>query len=403
MRIIYDRKNNYIEIKGFTLLLLAAFFNDSLLIYGKAILGGLFGYNAFVNSFFPMLFVVLMVISLNQMKQHVHVQDILFVLFALLVIGASYLLYPENQEYYNEYNMNLLFTQAIPFFFLGLSACFDKKLLRTMTVLSWIAIIANVAYVFYFMQTRDMENDAMGWAYTALLPTMLSITGAFESNQKRDTVLGMLFSALGIVYILAMGTRGPIVIAFVYFAIMLWRKSQKKLITKRLLSLIIIIFVGIIVSGGHVVLLKSLRDILIQNGLSARTIDIFLQGEFISHTSGRDMLYATMQEQLKERPLLGFGTFGEWQFINYSAHNIWLQLCMHYGYVIGSLLLLAHMSITIRAYKKSKNPIAKSMIILFACFAYCRGVFGGDYLYYEFIFLLGLSLHEIRGAKCSSA
>jgi len=140
----------------------------------------------------------------------------------------------------------------------------------------------------------------------------------------------------------------------------------------------------------------------VQNGLSSRTIDLLLGNEFISHTSGRDVIYATLFEKMGQRPFLGYGTFGEWQFVNYSAHNIWLELCSHYGYPIGTLLLLTHFGITIQGFRKSRNPIARNMILLFACFAYIRGIFGGDYLYYEFTFLLGLSLHEIRMARGAS-
>lgn len=399
MRIIYNRNNNYIEIKSLTLLVLAAFFNDSLLIYVKAVLGNLLGYNGFVNAFLPGLFMILLLFSLKEIAGYVRIQDVLFVVVFLLVMEVSYILYPANREFYNEYNMDLLFTQAIPGFFLGLFVCFDKKLLKPMIVLSWIAIVVNFLYVFYFMQTRDMSKDAMGWAYTALLPTMISIVGVFDAENKRTSTLSLLFSLLGLFYIIAMGTRGPILIALLFYAIMLWHKSSQK-IGLKICFFLLLIFFGVVFSGEYyIVFLEKLSDFLVKNGLSARILDIFLAGKLITHTSGRDVIYQTLFEQLKASPFIGYGVFGEWQFVEYSAHNIWLQLCMHFGYIIGSGLLLTHMAITIHALCKSKNPIAVSMIILFACFAYGRGIFGGDYLYFEFVFLLGLSLHEIRGAK----
>ncbi len=399
MRIIYNRNKNYIQIKTLTLLILAAFFNDSMLIYVKAVLGNLFGYNGFVNAFIPGLFVILLLFSLKQIFGYVRIQDVLFAVVFLLVLGVSYVIYPVNREFYNEYNMDLLFTQAIPGFFLGICVCFDKKLLKSMTVLSWIAILVNFLYVFYFMLTRDMAKDAMGWAYTALLPTMISIVGVFDTGNKKSAIISLLFSLLGILYIIAMGTRGPILIALVFFAIMLWHKSAKKIGLKLFLFVLLIFLAVVFASESYIVFLEKLSDLLVENGLSSRTLDIFLAGKFITHTSGRDAIYQTLFEQLKARPFIGYGVFGEWQFVEYSAHNIWLQLCMHFGYVLGSGLLLTHMGITIHALRKSKNPVAVSMLILFACFAYGRGIFGGDYLYFEFMLLLGLSLHEIRWAK----
>jgi hypothetical protein len=381
------------------LLVLAAFFNDSILIYGKAVIGGILGYNAFVESLIPTLFVILLMFSIKKILPNVRPMHVIFVLLALYVIVICYVVYPNNRQYYNDYNMDLLFTQAIPFFFLGLSVTFDKRLFKAMSVLSYVAIAVNFLYVFYFTQTRDMENDAMGWAYVALLPTLISICAIFEQKSVRGTVVSIIFSVIGAIYILSMGTRGPIIITGVYFLIMLWHKSSRKWSMKLLASGIIVLLVVFLYSGTYINALISLRAVLVQNGLSSRTIDLFLEGEMISYMSGRDVIYETIIEKLKDRPFVGFGTFGEWQFINYTAHNVWLELCAHYGYVFGTLLLAVHVFITLKAFIKSKNPLAKSMILLFACFAYVRSLFGGDYLYFEFTFLLGLSLHEIRAAK----
>jgi hypothetical protein len=40
------------------------------------------------------------------------------------------------------------------------------------------------------------------------------------------------------------------------------------------------------------------------------------------------------------------------------------------------------------------NPFVT--VLLFSCYAYIRGIFGGNYLNLEFTFLLGLALHELR-------
>ena len=399
MKLTYANKKGSIRIEAFMLLVLAAFFNDSILIYGKAVAGAIFGYNAFVEALIPSLFVILLVFSLKKILPNIKPAHVIFVLLSLYVITLCYVAYPNNRQYYNDYNMDLLFTQAIPFFFLGLSVTFDKRLFKVMTVLSYIAIVVNLLYVFYFTQTRDMENDAMGWAYVALLPTLISICAIFEQKNFRGLVVSAIFSIIGALYIVSMGTRGPIIITCVYFLAMLWYKSNKKWSMKLLASGIIVLLVVFLYSGAYINVLISLRAVLVQNGLSSRTIDLFLEGEMLTHMSGRDVIYETIMERLKERPFIGFGTFGEWQFINYTAHNVWLELCAHYGYVFGTLLLAVHVFITLKAFLKSKNPLAKSMILLFACFAYVRSVFGGDYLYFEFTFLLGLSLHEIRAAK----
>ena len=398
MKITFS-KNKYIVLSGFTLLVLAAFFNQSLLIYAKVIVSRLVGENFLTDALIPTLFLGLTLFSLGRIVKWVRIRDVLFILGALAVIFISYLIYPANRPYYDDYNMGLLFTQAIPFFVLGLCVDFQKRLLKTMSTLSYIAIVVNILYVFYYMQTREMENDAMGWAYVALFPTLISVYSLFENKGLKQRLPAALFSMIGGIYVVSLGTRGPILITLVYFAVMLWYKSRRKLALKLGLSALVILAAVFILSGLYVNVLVGLRNMLVQNGLSSRTIDLLLGNEFISHTSGRDVIYATLIEKLAERPWLGYGVFGEWQFVDYTAHNIWLELCAHFGYPLGTLLLLCHMGISIQGFRKSRNPYAKNMILLFACFAYIRGIFGGDYLYYEFTFLLGLSLHEIRAGR----
>lgn len=386
-----------VPIDFFKVLVISAFFAESLLIYIKAILGRLPVISIAAPYFFPVLFLFLILVNGKYILKYVRLKDLAFVFIVLAVFAISYYMHPENREYFNERNMSLLFYNAIPFFILGICVDFRKNLVQTLIKISYITIMANLLYLPYYMSTRQLSDDSMWMAYLIMLPTLMAIYGVFSYDTNTGKRLWpILFSVIGIVYILSMGTRGPAVIVAAYFCIMFYRNSKRNIWLKLLLILAVIIVTLVIISNQYIGILYSLRSFLLSRGLSTRSIDLLIQGEFISHTSNRDVIYELLFSKLKERPLTGYGVFGEWRFVNYSAHNIFLELCMNFGYPIGILLMGTHIFLVMKAYVVSNNSIAKDMILLFSCYAYIRGIFGGNYLNLEFTFLLGLALHELR-------
>jgi O-antigen ligase len=125
-------------------------------------------------------------------------------------------------------------------------------------------------------------------------------------------------------------------------------------------------------------------------------LDIAINGTIASHLSGRDELYEVVIRKISERPYLGYGVYGEWPWIGWSAHNMALEMMAHYGVILGSILLLWLIVISLKSYIKTPNSISKEMILIWMCYVYVRGIFGGSYLQFGVFFMIGFCLREIR-------
>ncbi len=94
--------------------------------------------------------------------------------------------------------------------------------------------------------------------------------------------------------------------------------------------------------------------------------------------------------------LFGYGEYGEWPWIG-VALIIWpLEMMAHYGVILGSILLLWLIVISLKSYIKTPNSISKEMILIWMCYVYVRGIFGGSYLQFGVFFMIGFCLREIR-------
>jgi O-antigen ligase len=224
---------------------------------------------------------------------------------------------------------------------------------------------------------------------------------AIEYAFKRKKIVAIICSVIGITYALSMGTRGPIVIIFVFLVICVWIhlniSTNKKILMMLLLALIAVDFT---VSPAYRQLLTSMKRFLARNGVSTRVVDYLISGEIVSVTSGRDVIYQDLFSKLNEKPFLGYGIYGEYP-LGYAAgaHNIYLEVMFHFGYPMGILLLISFVVIYIKALKKTKGKLVQSWLLLFGCMVFVKGIFGGSYLDSSVFFLLGLCLREIRCAK----
>ena len=160
-----------------------------------------------------------------------------------------------------------------------------------------------------------------------------------------------------------------------------------------LLSLIVLLFYN---SPLYISFLAYIMDILERHGLSTRIIQFALDGTVVSYTSGRNELYDWALNRVLENPFVGYGIYGEWPWVGWSIHNMYLEILLHFGFVGGGILLFAIVSLVIRTYLKTKNEIAKDLILIWASFVFIRGIFGGSYLQFPMFFLLGFCIQELR-------
>lgn len=372
--------------------------------YFAIVIGKLPFVSIFKPFFFPVLYALLVVLSFNPARfKWIRLTDLGIILFFTVSIMLSSVFYPQNSQYIADRVWSTILP-CVPFFFLGLCTDLDAGTYRTVSVLSCWAVIINTLYLIYFLDSgRELggshgEDYSMHQAYLILPNLLLAIDYAFRSRK----LFPIVCSAVGIVYTFSMGTRGPIVVLAVAVIVCIWRymrlRTSRKIVAVVVLAVAISAFVS---SPLYMKMLLDFVDFLIEKGVSTRVVDYLISGEMISQTSGRDDIYIHLLNKLLERPLLGYGVYGEYPLgYHAGAHNIYLQVVFHLGYPLGIALLLSYICVFIKALIKTKGSLMQGWIAMFGCLVFVRGLFGGSYLDYSVFFLLGLCLKSLRESSC---
>lgn len=385
----------------FDILVLIAFSYNSIMVYFSAVFARLPIINMIGYEILPLFvsFFAIICFAAGYFRG-VKISDFLFILLFLLTILFSYLFHPETNNYFTQSNLRPIYVETIPFFLIAVCFRCNQSTLKRLTYFSFVAIILNILYMFLFVGLTSEEGEYyMGQAYILLPHVMFAINSIFDRTIIHKRIVPILFSLLGVFFLVAMGTRGPLLIAVVYFVIKTFLAIDKrKLKTIVMFTAFAIALFGLIASGYYLVLFENLSNTLSRYGMSTRIIDMLLENEYLSHTSGRDKIYELLLQKISERPILGYGIFGEEQF-GVLAHNIALEIIMYYGIPIGATIIIAYIVIALRAYFKSNNKYAKDLILLFFVMTVVHAPFGGSHLSYYFFFLLGLSISTLRKQK----
>lgn len=214
----------------------------------------------------------------------------------------------------------------------------------------------------------------MSHSYLMLLPTLLHITMFLYEKEKKE------FHFLIIVYelytIITLGSRGPLLVIFVYVLVVGFI-SLKKVSTKVFLILsFVLLYYFIFIDGDNTY--RYIQSL----GINSRTLSLIFQDK--EYDSGRSEIAQKGIELIQQKPLWGWGVAGDSQFIkNGYVHNLFLELKIDYGIIIGTILYISLWTCYIKALIKTKFTWIYVMII-------CNGIiplfFSNSYLLsYDFI------------------
>lgn len=397
---LYDRGKLRIRIDSDPrlLLVLLAFCEKNIVRYFALVVSMLPVVGVMSSFIVPAAYIILLLMYFRKYGAHVSISEACVVLFVALAITFSCFIYPENARYILDSNnfWNTIFP-CLRYFIIGLILIPDKRTLDIIGRASCLAILVETLFVIAYMMPRGlMQSDDMSRSYQILPNVLFALNYAY--NEKK--AFPWVCSIIGIIYTLSMGARGPVLVIVVYLFVKILQSSNVKAWAKTMIGLLIagltVLFLN---SSWYLSALRFAKASLTALGVSTRIIDLAIKGTVASHLSGRDELYDIVIRKIAERPYIGYGVYGEWPWIHWSAHNMALELMVHFGVILGSLLLLWLVVLTIRAYVKTPNVIARQFLLIWICFVFVRGFFGGSYLQFGVYVLIGFSLRELRRTR----
>ena len=378
--------------KFFLALMIFTICEQTIFVFPILILARALGLESAYGMITTLIYVVLTIGSItNRRVSYISFGTIGFALLVVFSIVFTYLYHPENAEYLAKGWQESL-KPVIPWLFLG--TCFYADKISMETIGKWCTL--GVFFLSWFLLVSNNQLGGMTGeydmqaSYRLLLSTLITINYAFSSKNG----WAILASAVGVLYAFAMGTRGPVLVVLVFIMILILQRMMARGKNKIRMYALIGVGLSLFIFIGTTPILSFSQAALAKAGFSTRVLDKALEEEVFQDNS-RTIIYETLMNDLQRDPS-PHGLYAEKRFGFFSPHNLYIGILYYYGYILGAIILLTLALLPLTAYRKSNNPLAKQWILMFACYIFIHGLFGGSFLSTEVFFLLGFCVKEIK-------
>lgn len=325
-------------------------------------------------------------LSLPKLLKRITMSDHMFVFACFIWYVVNILLYPQNEEVL----LGRLFSFSIltlPYYYIGVSLDI-KKFYKSFYYISVIAIYICAFYELLYAQSASYTGDTseynMGLAYD-ILPHVLMVSWWALKKLGLFNIVSML---LGLLLLLSLGTRGPVICAIVFIAVyLLFIRPSKYQKTMRIAT----ISLAIVAFSYLDQFMMFMQMLTFQLGMSTRIFDKYFEGE-METSVGRDYIRNTLLSELTtDNSLFGHGILGSYPYVGTYPHNIVLDFLFSFGWIFGILILvcicLLMVKMLIRCRKNEDLLVFGLMLIVGSILKMCfSGTYIDDTL---FFFLIG--------------
>lgn len=363
---IHSNMNNYIQNKysnsaGWFIALLWGHY--PLLYYVSTLSSHIPVIRDFSNWIVPLFMIGLFGFSGKYFASKLKGKTVFLLLVLDIIFVVNYIFYPENNEVLNPYALPFL-CFCTPSLLLGSSVeieTFEKKLYAV----SAVCIIAQLFFNFVFLRyiysssTDNTNEDMMVAAYQILKHVMMVCWFALRKPQWHSVLLAII----GVFMIFSYGNRGSLLLLCLFMLLyILCFRFRTLSIAKRIL--IIIPIVLLIVYSEK--LLVYFTPIAVMLGMSNRLLNRFEDGVLFDN-NGRDELLSKIFPAINDGNIFGLGLAGDRQVLGVYSHNIIIELLASFGYLFGSIMLIALTVLIVKTIKANKSSSESAFFLLLLC------------------------------------
>ena len=204
------------------------------------------------------------------------------------------------------------------------------------------------------------QSYNLGFGYTVIFCATVFLGLFIRERKKTYLLLGCISTVLALVG----GSRGCVLCLLIFGILYLFKEFSVVPVYKKILITAGAVLAGILFNAFYYDILSWL------SGIDARTIQMFLSGD-ITSDNGRDAIYALAAGAVKTMPFLGYGAFGDRQFITPYyywgyCHNIILELIIDFGWLFGIIIFLIICVRSIQVLIRAREEQAFVICILLA-------------------------------------
>ena len=281
---------------------------------------------------------------------------------------------------------------------------FIRKCQDSRTLYKAMKIVAIVLFLLYFWRPIEVLQNgywtltredgtikysikSMSFSYNILMPVLLM--AAFWLREKK--IIYLACALFGFFEILVFGSRGSIVCCVLFIALyILFIYSGKMGGVKAFFVALLIVLVGIIFTSSAV--LQLLINLLDSIGVSSRSLNSLLSGD-IADSNGRFDIWINSISLLSSNGYLGCGIFADQYNFGRGdyTHNIFIELLVDFGLLVGSVLILLLIAAVCRTLCKCGDNDASVIFIAFCSYSFGYLFFSSSLWYCaQFWGMLGL-------------
>lgn len=325
-----DQKRDYI-IGNF--IIIALLRNPILILFTYMkipTIGFVFFSTIYIISFLTAMLYVFVICHEYKINQ---IRFIFIVCIVIIVLGNCLRLNVQN--YAEDGILTVVVFYLLPFSVLMLISDVNNLKNSLKKAIAIHYVIGIVISLLYIATGRGYDANAMLASYMIGLPTACIIFRSVKNENLRFTtkIFYLISAIIGIYYTIIGGSRGTLIVfAFAILGAFIYRKNKTK-------SFCIII-------GGILLLMIFENQILnIMGNLmgNSRIIQFSLSNQLYV-SDGRDKIWKLINNAIFEKPILGWGTYGDRYVIkqlgnlgtaDYFSHNVFLEILCDYGIIIG--------------------------------------------------------------------
>jgi len=328
--------------------------------------------------------------------------DVFLLVIGLIVIYVISYMRPNNAMYMKsaliDYTGNpiyILFVYSVPGYI------FARYLVRYDYLQIWLRrfsyAVVLLSVITHFFAPESSANQYMTISYNMLLQTLFLIM--FPPKKLR--FLHWALIGLGIYVIAFGGARGALLGLIIGILLMIFVKDYSRKRKKLYIVLLGTAVVLMLIMYDEILFL--LRSVMDQFNIESRTFDLlfFSDGNIVFDSGRSRIISETFAGMNSWGRLFGQGIFGDRVILGGTyAHNLFVELLVDYGYVIGGALSVLVVVLIVAGLVKIKNP-EWDYIALFIPNGFVALMLSGSYLNQApcFYILLGLCVNSLIRVK----
>ncbi len=385
---LFKKKQPYYLI-AFRILLALLWTQYTVMTFARAVVQRLPFFNVFADYVVPVAIVLALIVSIPWFIKKLRGVDVLFYVGLVVLVIFTVLVFKNNAEVIEEHWWRMLISSA-SFYFIGVA--YSHK--ECSTDIFWCSLVSTasvfVYQIFKISSGEVLEEDNMYVAYNVLPSTMYLLYYASIKIRKKYWIVAIGSALTMFVY----GTRGPILCIIVYIAVYLLHRFSKTTSKRKVLIILSGLCVLAFVLSYDDLFIKIasvISNIFERIGFSTRIFDFFISGD-VAVSKGRDYLTNQVIEAISKNLIFGYGFAGDQYLLGVYCHNLILEMCCHFGVVLGSLILISLAVLTISALIKSRgNKKVFFFVVMIACMIYVKLMLSNSYtLEPYFYFMVGI-------------